>query len=776
MKKQLLLILTMLAFSCSLAWADSAFIVRQIKIEGLQRISASTVYSYLPVKQGDRLTAAETTRVIQALYRTGFFERISVARQKGVLIIHVTERATIGQLKISGNSVIPTDKLTTVMKNLDIEEGRTYNPAMIEKIRQGLLNQYYQLGRYNARVNVTVSAMSRNRKLVNITISEGLAAKIQRINIIGNHVFSENTLIKNLTISTPGLFTFFTQTDRYSEEKLEQSLEELRNYYYDHGYIKFKILSAQAGIAPDRKSVYVTVAIEEGELYKVKGYRLDGQFVLPRVELESKIHIKPGDTFSRQAVVDSEKAISDTLGDHGYVFAAMEVRPEVNDAKKEVFLVFTMRPGKRAYVRHISFSDNVRTNDEVLRREIQQLEAAPVSTSKLDDSKHRLILLPYIKDVQISVVPVKEIDDQVDVNYKVKEDSAAQATFSISYSQLYRFGLGAGVTQKNFLGTGKTLGVNFMRNPAQQYYGIDYTDPYYTPDGISRSFNISASRFNPGAVNVSSSYTTNEYNVGVLYGIPLGQEVGAINRMQLGGALQDTLVHLTSRSSNQVNNFVAQHGRHFRELDLKIGYSRDSRDKAIFPSLGAIQTLFADLYLPLSNQSLTFYSVNYHAKWYHPLVDNLFTIVARADLGYGNAFGGIEDYPFFRNYFTGGFDSVHGYLGNSLGPRDSTGNPFGGNMLVNGSLGLIFPNYISESLRTSVFVDGGNVYSSLNNRSLGGTASGAIRYSTGIEADWLSPLGTIGVSVAKPLNAQGGPWPTHDQVEPFQFSLGASLG
>ena len=776
MKKRLLLILCLFALTLASAWADSAFVVRQIKIEGLQRISPSTVYSYLPVKRGERITASQTTQIIQALYHTGFFERISVARQNGVLIIHVTERATIGQLKISGNSVIQTDKLTTVMKGLDIEEGRTYNPAMIEKIRQGLLNQYYQLGRYNARVDVTVSSMSRNRMLVNITISEGLAAKIQHINIIGNHVFSEQTLIKHLTISTPGLFTFFTQTDRYSEEKLEQSLEELHNYYFDHGYIKFKIVSAQAGIAPDRKSVYITVVIEEGAPYKVKGYALEGQFVVPRAELEKKIQIKPGDVFSRQAVINSEKEMSDLLGDHGYVFASINVRPEVNDKKKEVFLVLVVRPGKRAYVRHISFSDNVRTNDEVLRREMQQLESAPVSTSKLDESKHRLSLLPYIKDVQVSVVPVKEVEDQVDVNYKVKEDSAAQATFSLSYSQLYRFGLGAGVTQKNFLGTGKTLGVNFTRNPAEQYYGIDYTNPYYTPDGISRSFNLSSSRFDPGAANVTSSYTTNEYNIGMLYGIPLGQEKGVINRVQMGGGLQDTLVHLTSRSSNQVNSFVNHHGRHFRELDLKWGYSRDSRDKALFPSRGAIQTLFADLYFPLAQQSLSFYNINYHAKLYHPIWNNVFTMVAKADLGYGNALGGIQNYPFFRNYFTGGFDSVHGYLGNSLGPRDSTGNSFGGNMLVNGSLGLIFPNYISESLRTTAFVDGGNVYSGLSNRSLGGTASGPIRYSTGIEADWLSPLGVIGVSVAKSLNAQGGTYPSRDRTEPFQFSLGASLG
>lgn len=774
MKKLAYIIILMFQFFSVSVWAQQAFVVKNIEVEGLQRVSSETVKSYLPIKRGQTLAPSKTGAILRSLYQTGFFERITLSRSGNTLVIHVVERPTIGQLKISGNSVIPTDKLTTVMKSLDVAEGRIYNPAVIEKIKQSLLNQYYQLGRYNARVDVVTEPMSRNRILLKINISEGLVAKIRRISIIGNHAFDEKTLVNQLDISTSGLFTFISQSDRYSEEKLETSLEKLRNYYMDHGYVHFEIKSAQGQVTPDRKSVYVTIVVQEGEPYTVKGYNLDGQLILPREELERQIEIKPGETFSRQKVMDSEKNIIKALGDKGYMFASVALRPQINDATREVTLTFTVKPGKRTYVRHVTFSENNRTNDDVLRREIQQMESAPASTSKLDESKHRLLLLPYIKEAEMSVKPVPEADDQVDVDYKVKEENSAQASVKLGYSQLYHMILGAGLNQKNFFGTGNTLGINLSRSKYEQFYGIDYTNPYYTADGISRSFTASISRVDPGAAsNVSNGYTTNEYDLGVLYGIPVSQESGAFNRILAGATYQNTLVNLSSRPgdiSNQVSTFINQHGRRFQELNLRLGYSRDSRDKAIFPTSGALHTLFLDGYAPLSRGSLSFYTFNYHVKWYQPLYDQ-FIILSRLDLGYGNGLHGASDFPFFRNYFAGGIDTVRGYEGYTLGPRDSRGNANGGNMLADASLGLIFPNYISDNLRTSVFVDAGNVYSSLNNRSFGGssTNAGPIRYSAGIEADWITPFGPITISVAKPFRRP------HDKMEPFQYAIGANF-
>ncbi len=770
MKKRILLVVLLFSVFFAKAWAADSFVVRKISIEGLQRVSSETVYTYLPIKTGETLRPEKTGAIINALYQTGFFEHISLAREGNTLIIKVVERPTIGQLKISGNSSIATDKLNTVMRGVGVAEGRVYNSVILEKIKQSLLDQYYSVGRYNARVNVIVTSMSRNRVLVKIDISEGLIAKVRRINIIGNHVFSEDTLNKQLDLTTPGIVAFFTQTDRYSQEKLDSSLEKLRNYYMDRGYLKFTVKSSQAAITPDRKSIFLTISIDEGVVYTVKGIDITGNTILPREDLLKKVDIKPGTIFSRQTVMDGEKTISDALGSKGYIFTVVSLQSKVDEAKKQVFLTYEVKPGKRAYVNRIYFTDNTKTNDEALRREVQQMEGAPVSTVKLEESKHRLSLLPYIRNVDMGVEPVPGTDDNVDVNYKVTEENAAQATFSIGYSQLDHFILGAGLNQKNFMGTGETLGLNFSRSRYQQFYGLNFINPYYTTDGISRNISVSASKMDPRAANLTNSYNSDQYAASVIYGIPLGQEQSVFNTLQLGYGYEQTLIRLSNTVSQQVQAFVNNHGRRYQQVDLIAGLSRDSRDKAIFPTVGAMQTLSGNLYLPVTGASLRYYTLGYNGKMYQPLVGKFIGTI-KADLGYGTAFSGSQDYPFFKNFYAGGIDSVRGFEGNTLGPKDSYSNPTGGNVLVDGSLGLIFPNYISDNLRTSIFLDGGNVYNTFNNKRYNGTGSGGPRYSSGIEADWLTPLGLIDLSVAKALNPQPG-----DNKEFFQFSLGANFG
>jgi outer membrane protein insertion porin family len=773
--KKIIFSLIVITYFLSTAFAAS-FVVHKIEFRGLKRMSEKSAETYLPIKRGQTLTDDKSAKIVRALYKTGFFDQIRLAKSGSTLIISVTERPTIGQLKISGNSVVPTDKLTTVMKSLDIAEGHIYNQAVLERIRKSLLGQYYQLGRYNARVDITTTPMTRNRVMVKITISEGLVAKVKRISILGNHAFDESTLIKQLDLTTTGLFTFISQSDRYSEEKLETSLEKLRAYYLDHGYIRFEIKSSQAEVTPDRKAVYVTIVIEEGPVYTIKDFKLSGHLILPREEIIKHIHIKPGDVFSRQKIMDSEKEITKQLGDKGYIFSSISLRPQVSDQNRQLILVFEIKPGKRVYVRRVGFSDNTRTNDVVLRREVLQMESAPASSSLLEQSKHRLLLLPYIKEAEMSVNPVAGQDDQVDVNYKVKEENAAQATFRVGYSQVYRTIIGAGINHKNFLGTGNTLGLNFQRSKFEQIYSIDYTDPYYTPDGISRSFNFAISQVDPGAAsNLNNGYTINQYEMGVLYGIPIGQEQNVFNRIQTGVNYQNVLVNLNTSNpdtiSNQVNTFIDRHGRRFQELDFRLGYSRDGRDKAIFPTNGALQTVFLDFYAPVTHESVTFYTVNYHGVWYRPLTEQ-FIFLSRANLGYGSGWHGAKDFPFFRNFYSGGIDSVRGYQGYTLGPRDSNNKSFGGNMLADASIGMIFPNYLSDNLRTSAYFDAGNVYSIGSNRSYGGqsTDPGPIRYSAGVEADWITPFGPIKLSLAKALNRR-----PHDELEAFQFSLGANF-
>lgn len=776
MKKNILrfILLLNLVLTSTASFAASAFVVKRIQVIGLQRVSADTVENYLPIRRGQTLRPEKTTAIIKSLYKTGFFDHITLSRDGNTLLINVVERPTIGQLKITGNSVIATDKLNSVMKSVDIAEGRVYNRAMLDKIKQGLLNQYYELGRYNARVDVTVTPQERNRVLVKIDISEGLVAKVEKINLIGNHAFDESDLTKQLDLTTPNFMTFFTQSDRYSQEKLESSLDKLRNYYLDHGYVKFTIQSAQVAITPDRKSVYLTIVVNEGAQYRVRGFNVSGDTILSHDDVMKLVKVQPGSVFSRQTIIDSEKAITEALGNKGYIAAEVNLNPQIDDAQQTVFLTFLVKPGKRTYVRHIYFTDNSKTNDEVLRREIEQMEASVISNKKLDNSKHNLQLKPFIKDVEMTVMPVPNHDDLVDVNYKVTEQNAAEATFSIGYSQLDKVILGAGFNQKNFLGTGKTLGINATTSRFQTFYGITYSDPYYTMDGISRTISLSISKFNPGAANITSGYTADEYDAAVSYGIPLSQEDGTHSQINVGYGYQGTLINLHNPAniSNQVNSFVNNHGRHFQQLDLTAGYSRDSRDKAIFPTMGMINTVGVNLFAPLTGQSLRYYTLAYDGKWYHPITGS-FIATARGDVAYGSSMtGGAQDYPFFKNYYAGGIDSVRGYLGNTLGPKDSTGSSSGGNFLADGSIGVIFPNPMPDSLRTTAFVDVGNVYNTYNNRVYGGSPSGPLRYSYGVQGDWLTPLGVmINLAVAFPFHAQTG-----DRREVPQFSLGANFG
>lgn len=773
MKKILLLICAIL-FSGQL-FAANSFLVKKIEIIGLQRVAEETVDNYLPIKEGQVLRPGKTADIVKALYKTGFFESISLERDGSTLIINVVERPTIGKLKISGNSYIATDKLTSVMKSVNVTQGRVYDRVVLERIKQSLLNQYFLLGRYNARVDVSVSPMPRNRVKVNIEISEGLVAKVRHINIIGNHAFKERTLQKQLELTTPGLLTFFTRTDRYTQEKLDASLEKLRSFYMDRGYIKFNVKSSQVALTPDRKSIFLTLVIDEGDQYKVSSVQVTGETILSPEVIREKIKIKPGDVFSRKITMDADKEISDALGKEGYVFSVVAIEPILNEKTQEVALTYNIHPGKRAYVRHIYFTDNTKTNDGVLRREVLQMESSVVSTKKLEDSKRRISLLPFIRDVQMNVVPVANSNDRVDVNYKVVEQDAAEAKFSIGYSQVYHVMLGLGFNQKNFLGTGKTLGINLTRSKYQQYYGINYTNPYYTPDGISRSINFSLSKINPHQANITSGFTTNQYNLSVIYGIPIGQDPNVMKRIELGYGIEDTLVKLTNPYSQQVQAFVQNNGRHFQQLTAMAGVSRDGRDKAIFPTSGSLQSVGLNMFVPL-NTSLAYYMLNYSGRLYQPLYKN-FILLARGNLGYGDAKGGSQNYPFFKNYYGGGLDSVPGYLGNTLGPKDSIirangfGEPTGGNFMANASIGLIFPNGFSENVRTTLFVAGGNVYNTYDNRKWNGTGSGPLRYSSGVAADWLSPFGMIELSLAKALNPRPG-----DITEFFQFSLGANFG
>lgn len=749
------------------------FVIQKIQVEGLQRISKGTVYTYLPVKVGDTLTTAESNKIIESLYSTDFFSNVVLSREGNTLIIDVKELPVIGAIHISGNKLIPTKKLTSVLKSQGFSEGQVYNRALVKEIKQSLQDQYYARGKYNARVTVKITGESRNRVGIDINISEGLVAKIRSINIVGNHVFSESDLLDQLTISTPGWFTWFTGTDEYSSAKMQASLAALEAYYMDRGYIEFKVNSVQVAITPDRKSVYITLNVHEGPKFTFSGYHLTGKFILPRSQLQKLVMIKKGDTFSRQIVIDSDKAISNALGNVGYAFAEIKATPEIDQKHRTVFLTLEVIPNGKYYVDQIHFYGNNSVNDMVLRRAMRQMEGGVWNTENVEQSKWQMQQLPYLKDVQMSTEKVPGKNDQVDVNYKVTEKTSANFTASIGYSQLDGIILSAGIMEHDFLGTGKTVGFNFQRSRGYQSYSVNYINPYYTMSGISRSINLYLTKMNPGDVNLTDGYSVSQSGFNVNYTIPISESLYRENDISLGYGLENTVLDLSNSPPSQVSSFVNQHGRHFLTTNLTAGWVSNGFDRIIFPTTGFTQSVNAVLAAPMTHKSIGYYTVGYKAQWYRPVSENHhFILNLKGESDYGNSYMRAAQMPFYSNFYSGGIDSVRGYEGNTLGPKDSQGNPIGGNLSVLGSIGLIFPSPIApNNLRTTAFVDAGNVFSSYGKTvGFGFNKFNKLRYSAGIELDWLTPLGTINLSLAKALNSKHG-----DDTEPFQFSIGKSF-
>lgn len=771
------LLLCLLAVAVS-AQAASSFIVKDIRVVGLQGISTATVLSYLPLQPGQRFNPGQADILINALYQTGFFSNVSLAQQGNVLVITVAERPVITSISMTGNKSVPKDKLNDVLKKLGLVQGATFDSSVLERAKHSLEIQYDAIGKYNAVVNTSVIPRDRNRVALKLDISEGRTAQVQQIHIVGNQVFSSGTLVRAMPLTVPRPWSLFFHSDQFSQEKLDKSLEALRSYYMDRGYLKFNIDSAQATLTPDRNYVYIVIHVTEGPVYTLKGYRLVGDLTFSPATLEKSIKIKAGDVFSRQAVRSSGEALTRVLGNMGYAFASVEPSPEIDEANKQVFITFYVEPGNRVYVRRINYSGNTKTEDVVLRRSMPQMEGALASVDDIKESERQLNLLGYLENVNVQTVGVPGVPDQVDLNYNVTESPSAQAVVGVGYGTDGVM-LNAGINQSNFLGTGKTIGLNASANRYMTGYSLNYNNPYYTSDGVQRGFTIYAQKVTPDGINVTP-YTTNMYGASVNYSIPMSARGDSL---QLGYGYQITFLSLGNKPSTQLVNFVANNGDHFNQVMLTGGWTRDGRDRAVFPTRGAYQAFGVQLSLPGGGaHSLRYYKTNYQFNYYQPLLPG-YIATFRANIGYGNGFGSTDGLPFFANYYAGGGagyeGQVRGYEANTLGPRDSTNEPLGGNILSSGTLGLIFPNPAGTyKLRTTAFVDAGNVYTTLpgslggGGKPFGSEAAGPIRYSAGIAADWQVPVLNVvlDVSLAKPLNPK-----PHDHTEPFQFNLGTNF-
>jgi outer membrane protein insertion porin family len=742
---------------CGSARAFEAFEVSDIRVEGLERISPGTVFNYLPIKVGDTVDTDDTVNAVKALFKTGFFSDVRMERDGTVLVVYVKERAAISSIKITGNKDLETDKLLEGLKDIGLAEGRVFDRSLLDKVEQELRRQYFSRGKYAVKIETTITPLERNRVGILIDISEGEAARIKQINIVGNHTFTDKELRKGFTLDTPSFLSFITKNDQYSKQKLSADLEILRSYYLDRGYLNFNILSTQVSITPDKKDIYITINITEGNQFRIKEVTLSGELVLKPEELFPLVKINPDDVFSRKRVTEAVDRISAKLGDQGYAFANVNTVPDVNESERLVNLAFIVDPGKRVYVRRVNVKGNITTRDEVLRREMRQMEAGWFSAEKVERSRTRLQRLGFFEDVNVETPAVPGTTDQVDVNYSVTETSSGNITAGAGYSQTSGILFNASVSQDNFLGSGKRVSFAFNNSKVTTIYNFYYTDPYYTINGISRGFGLFYKKTDADQANISS-YTTDTYGANVNYGIPINE----FDTIRVSPEFENLKLKETSESPNEVIDFIDRHGNDYNTVKLTGSWAHDTRNKALFADDGGLQSLSVETAVPGSG--LQYYKLGYDQRRYVPLTKDL-TLSMHAQLGYGDGYGDYDNLPFFENYFAGGVRSVRGFEDNTLGPKDSKGNPIGGSVQVVGGAEILFPIPFVEgtkSFRLGTFFDIGNVYSDVSNFD-----ATELRYSVGVSSLWISPLGPLAISLGFPLNAKSG-----DNVQNFQFTVG----
>lgn len=743
--------------------AAEEFIIQDIRVEGLTRITPGTVFNYLPMRVGDRFDDSRSSEAVRALFKTGFFDDVRLERDGNVLVFLFKERPAIGSIQMTGNKDVKTEDVLESLKQFGFAEGRVFVQAQLDQVEQELRRQYYSAGKYGARIETTVSPLDNNRVGIVIEVSEGVAARIRQINIVGNTVFEEAELLKQFESSAPGLLSFFTKDDQYSKQKLAGDLEALRSYYLDNGYLNFNVDSTQVSITPDKKDIYITINISEGEPFTVTEVRLAGDLIVPKEALFGLVEIGAGDLFSRKKVTDTSKRLTDRIGEEGYSFGNVNAIPDIDQAAKTVALTFFIDPGKRVYARRINFAGNVKTKDEVLRREMRQQEGGWLSTTQVERGKERLERTGYFKEVNVETVAVPGTADQVDVNYTVEEAPGGRLGGGLGFSPGQGVIFNTSVVQDNFLGSGKRISFNFNNSRVNTNYAIGYLNPYFTVDGISQGFNLFYRDTNAVRANLAA-YETRDVGGEINIGFPVSENNSIFGALKY----RNTQIDLLSRSGAQIRNFVNQNGSEFDILSLSASFSYDTTNRRILPDKGTLHRIRVEGSIPTFGNSLKYYKVDYQTKWFKDIYQD-FVFSLSADLGYGDAYGETTELPFFENFFAGGPRTVRGFKTNTLGPLDSNRRPLGGDTKIVGRAELILPapflDEYKRSFRLTGFIDAGNVYGPGQKIDLG-----QIRYSTGIGAIWVSPFGVVQASIAMPLNEKTG-----DQTENFQFTFGASF-
>ena len=755
MKKRLLSVILSSLVSLS-ALAFEPFQVKDIRVEGIQRTEAGTVFSYLPVKVGDTVDEERATAAVKALYATGFFKDVRLEQDGDVLVVVVEERPAIAQISIAGSKDIDAKQLKEGLKQIGLAESRIFDRALLDRAEQELKGQYISRGKYGVIITTTVTPLERNRVAINFDISEGQVAKIRQINIVGNSVFKDKALRDEFVLRTPGWLTWYSKNDQYSKPKLQGDLEALRTFYLNQGYLEFTIDSTQVSITPDKRDIFITVNVTEGRKFTVTDVKLAGELIAPEAELRKLIRLNKGEVFSRERLSETTKLISDRLGNEGYAFASINPVPEIDREKSEVAFTLYIDPGRRVYVRRIGISGNTNTRDEVIRREMRQLESGWYSTDKLNRSKQRIDKLGFFSDVQIDTPGVPGTSDQVDVEVKVNERATGSLTFGVGYSTAENVVLSAGLSQQNIFGSGNALSFQVNTGSVNKVYSLSYTNPYFTDDGVSRGFDIYQRDVDASSLSVGS-YSTSTMGGGVRFGVPV-TEYDTIN---YGLAYERTGIGLLPDTPQRYVDFVEEFGEETDTILATAGWARDKRDSVIYPTAGTFQRVTADVGLP--GADLTYYRTNVQHQWYYPLTRE-YTLYFNGQIGYADGYDG-KPLPFYKVFYLGGVNSVRGYETASIGPKDSNGDSLGGSHLLLANFEFLFPFPglgKDRSVRLGFFVDAGLV---------GETYDFAeMRYSTGLAFSWYSPVGPLKLSYGKALNPQ-----PDDRLESIQFTLGTTF-
>lgn len=756
------------------------FVVEDIEFIGLQRIPDGTVFTYLPVSVGDTMDAERIQQALRALYATGFFDDITMTRERNSLVIEFRERPTIALFSISGNREISDEELRNVLREIGLTEGRVLNRSVLEGMQTELQRQYFARGRYGMQVETTITDLPSNTVAVAIEIREGLVARIRQISFVGNNTFDDDLLRGEFELRPTNWLSWLRADDQYSREGLQGDLETLRDYYMNRGYAGFNVRSTQVAISPDKKDVFITINIEEGEVYTFGEISLAGNLIVPEEDLRQYLSVQQGSTFSRIAITQSTEFMQLRLGEEGYAFAEVAPIPEFNDEERTVDVVLFVNPGSRVYVRHITFDGGSGTDDETYRREMRQLEGAWLQSASIERSRVRLQRLPFVESVEIETVPVPGSEDLVDVEVEIEERNPGDFRFGVGYSSAYGILADASLTHSNFLGRGYNTQIQLARSNFDENYVFGFVDPYMTTSGISGSYTLFYRSLDSLYVR-SSPFLMDTYGGSFTAGIPISE----FNQINIGLALRNTEMIATTLSSQELrdwttnpnhgDNFIVPDpfdslliggwGTQFRTVELLAGFVTDTRNRTIFATRGHRREYSFEVAIPPSDISYVIGSFTNES--YFPLTDSL-TLMARAGISIGEPLGSADRIPPYKHFFAGGPETVRGYREIWLGPQDSLGRPYGGNILMFGQFEVILPppfEAMRDSARISAFYDIGNVYQGRSNIDLG-----ELRMSAGIAVTWLAPIGAMKLSIAFPFRRQPG-----DETERFQFSVGSAF-